>query len=73
MTNLLLKLIAGFVLFCLSIAFTVVVGLLFAFLFQFIFNQTVAGYAGLPTMNFWCAWGLIVCAQFLKGSNVSAS
>jgi ABC-type lipoprotein release transport system permease subunit len=55
-----------------------IVGALFslftALLLQFVHNELVAGWANIPALSYWQAYGLcFVCSMLFKSSSVSSS
>jgi ABC-type enterochelin transport system permease subunit len=47
------------------IVFVAVISALFTLLFQLLWNALAPSLFGLPSLNFWAAWGLCALAQLL--------
>ena len=53
-----------------GLLFAVAIGLVLAFLVQFLWNQTIAAMFGLAAISYWQAFGLFILAKLFFGLGV---
>ncbi len=54
-----------------GLSLAVVIGLVLAFLVQFLWNQTIAAMFDLPSISYWQAFGLFLLAKLFFGMGAS--